>query len=124
MSFKSEIVNPGGAMKWNILIAGLMFFAASSLIVSARTPAKQATLRVESHTEADGEVTMDGQRFCSLPNHKQCTASVSPGTHEFKIVFHDKDDPPERIYTVKTSGSFRAGEHRAMSVDTDGATWQ
>ena len=54
----------------------------------------------------------------------QITASVPPGTHDFVIVFHDNDDPPDRKYTITTSGTFGAGEHRTMSVDTDGATWK
>jgi hypothetical protein len=110
-------------MKLRNLIAALILFVATALFVSAQS-AKPATLTVESHTEAEGIVKMDGGQFCSLPNHKSCSASVPPGPHDFVIVFHDNDDPPDRIYTVKTSGTFRAGEHRTMSVDTDGATWK
>ena len=109
-------------MKLKNLMAPLMLFVATALLVSAQSA--KPTLTVESHTEAEGVVSMDGQKLCSLPNHKDCTASVPPGAHEFVIVFHDNDDPPDRIYTIKTSGIFRAGEHRTMSVDTDGATWK
>ena len=110
-------------MKLKNLTVALILFAATALLVSAQS-AKPATLTVESHTEAEGVVKMDGGQFCSLPNHKTCAASVPPGAHDFEIVFHDNDDPPDRIYTVKTSGTFRAGERRTMSVDTDGATWK
>jgi len=110
-------------MKLQNLMVALTLFVATVLSVSAQS-AKPAALTVESHTEAEGIVNMDGRRFCSLPNHKDCTASVPPGAHDFVIVFHDNDDPPDRKYTITTSGTFRAGEHRTMSVDTDGATWK
>jgi hypothetical protein len=110
-------------MKLQNLMVALTLFVATVLPVSAQS-AKPATLTVESHTEAEGIVNMDGRQFCSLPNHKDCTASVPPGAHDFVIVFHDNDDPPDRKYTITTSGTFRAGEHRTMSVDTDGATWK
>ncbi len=109
-------------MKWKNLILALILLVATALSVCAQS-AKPATLTVESHTEAEGVVKMDGGHWCSLPNHKTCTASVPPGAHDFVIVFHDNDDPPDRIYTIKTSGTFRAGEHRTMSVDT-GAIWK
>jgi len=110
-------------MKLKNLIAALILVVATAISVFAQT-AKPASLTVESHTEAEGIVKMDGVQFCSLPNHKTCTGSVPPGAHDFVIVFHDNDDPPDRIYTIKTSGTFGAGEHRTMSVDTDGATWK
>ena len=110
-------------MKLKNLMVALSLFVAMALPGSAQS-AKPATLTVESHTEAEGIVKMDGGQFCSLPNHKNCTGSVPPGAHDFVVVFHDNDDPPDRIYTIKTSGTFRAGEHRTMSVDTDGATWK
>jgi hypothetical protein len=110
-------------MKLKNLIVAVILCVATALLVSAQS-AQPATLTVESHTEAEGIVSMDGGQFCSLPNHKTCTASVPPGNHDFVIVFHDNDDPPERKYTITTSGTFRAGEHRTMNVDTDGATWK
>jgi hypothetical protein len=110
-------------MKFKNLMVAVILFVATVVLISAQS-AKPATLTVESHTEAEGTVKMDGEQFCSLPNHKSCTASVPPGAHEFVIVFHDNDDPPDRIYTIKTSGRFGAGEQRTMSVDTDGATWK
>ena len=110
-------------MKFKNLIVALSLAVATTLLVSAQS-AKSATLTVESHTEAGGVVKMDGGQFCSLPNHKTCSAAVPAGAHDFVVVFHDNDDPPDRIYTIKTSGTFRAGEHRTMSVDTDGATWK
>jgi hypothetical protein len=119
----SEIPMEEERMKLNILMVALILFVATALSVSAQS-AKPATLTVESQTEAEGIVNMDGQQFCSLPNHKTCGGSVPPGTHDFVIVFHDNDDPPDRKYTITTSGTFRAGEHRTVSVDTDGATWK
>jgi len=110
-------------MKLKNLMVALVLLVATTLLVSAQS-AKPATLTVESHTEAEGIVNMDGRQFCSLPNHKTCTASVPAGTHDFVIVFHDNDDPPDRKYTITTSGTLRAGEHRTVSVDTDGATWK
>ncbi len=110
-------------MKMKNLIVALILLVASAHLVPAQS-AKSATLTVESHTEAEGVVKMDGAQFCSLPNHKTCSAPVPAGAHEFVVVFHDNDDPPDRIYTIKTSGTFRAGEHRTVSVDTDGATWK
>ena len=110
-------------MKLQNWMVALTLFVATALPASPQS-AKPATLTVESHTEAEGVVNMDGRQFCSLPNHKDCTASVPPGAHDFVIVFHDNDDPPDRKYTITTSGTFRAGEHRTMSVDTDGATWK
>jgi hypothetical protein len=110
-------------MKWKGSTVALILFVATVLLGSAQS-VKTATLTVESHTEAEGIVSMDGQQFCSLPNHKTCTASVPPGAHDFVIVFHDNDDPPDRKYTITWSGTFRAGEHRTVSVDTDGATWK
>jgi len=110
-------------MKLKSLMVGLILFVATALTVSAQS-VEPATLTVESHTEAEGIVNMDGRQFCSLPNQKTCTASVPPGTDDFVIVFHDDDDPPDRKYTITTSGTFGAGEHRTMSVDTDGATWK
>jgi hypothetical protein len=110
-------------MKLKHLMVALILFVAPALSVSAQT-VKPAALTVESQTEAEGIVSMDGQQLCSLPNHKTCTASVPPGAHDFVIVFHDNDDPPDRKYTITWSGTFRAGEHRTVSVDTDGATWK
>jgi hypothetical protein len=110
-------------MKLKNLIVALILFVATAPSASTQS-AKPATLTVESHTEAEGVVNMDGRQFCSLPNHKTCTAPVPAGAHDFVVVFHDNDDPPDRIYTIKTSGTFQAGEHRTMSVDTDGATWK
>jgi hypothetical protein len=110
-------------MKFKNLMVALVLLVATAFSGSAQS-VKTATLTVESHTEAEGIVSMDGRQFCSLPNHKTCSASVPAGTHDFVIVFHDNDDPPERKYTIRTSGTFRAGEHRTMSVDTDGATWK
>jgi hypothetical protein len=110
-------------MKLKSLMVGLVLFVATVLLGPAQS-VKAATLTVESHTEAEGVVSMDGRVFCLLPNHKTCTASVPAGTHDFVVVFHDNDDPPDRKYTITTSGTFRAGEHRSVSVDTDGATWK
>jgi hypothetical protein len=110
-------------MKWKGWLVVLTLLVAAVLLGSAQS-AKPATLTVDSRTESEGIVSMDGRQFCSLPNHKTCTGSVPAGTHDFVIVFHDNDDPPDRKYTITWSGTFRAGEHRAVSVDTDGATWK
>jgi hypothetical protein len=83
-----------------------------------------ATLTIESHTEAEGMVKVDGQWYCALPNHKTCkVSSIQPGTHKFEFIFIDVD-APGRAYPIETSGTFTAGQHRNMDVDTDGATWK
>jgi hypothetical protein len=110
-------------VSWKGWMVVLILFIATVVLGSTQS-AKPATLTVESHTEAEGVVSMEGRQFCLLPNHKSCTASVPAGTHDFVIVFHDNDDPPDRKYTITMSGTFRAGEHRSVSVDTDGATWK
>jgi len=90
---------------------------------AAQESGKPATLRVESHTELDGVVNMDGRPLCSLPTDSYCAASIPPGTHDFEVVFHDRDTPAGRPSSVKISGSFNAGEYRLMSVDVDEAVW-
>ena len=86
-------------------------------------PGNPVTLRVESHTENDGVVNMDGRPVCSLPADSYCTASIPPGRHDFEVVFHDRDNPAARPSSVKISGSFNPGEYRLMSVDVDEAIW-
>ncbi|HWG21403.1 MAG TPA: hypothetical protein VG225_12805 [Terracidiphilus sp.] len=87
-------------------------------------PGNPVTLRVESHTELDGVVNVDGRPLCSLPSDSFCTANIPPGTHHFEVIYHDSNDPAKRpTSSVKINGSFNPGEYRLMSVDVDEAVW-